>query len=183
MGEKFAAIFRWIVALIFGGIILFVVIGVLLPNHFTVQRSMTLSHTAAAVFPQIDRLEAFRLWAPWLRHDSNVKIQFSGPSEGVGSTMNWTSTHPDVREGKIEIIESIPTRFVRYEMNFVGLSVAESSFELIQNGPKSTEIIWIYDMALDSIFMRYLALGMGDIIGESCEQGLRYLGEIMDNLS
>ena len=56
-------------------------------------------------------------------------------------------------------------------------------FELIQNGPKSTEIIWIYDMALDSIFMRYLALGMEDIIGESCEQGLRYLGEIMDNLS
>ena len=41
----------------------------------------------------------------------------------------------------------------------------------------------IYDMALDSIFMRYLALGMEDIIGESCEQGLRYLGEIIDNVS
>jgi hypothetical protein len=51
----------------------------------------------------VNSLQAFSEWSPWGDYDPDMQVVYSGPETGVGNTMEWTSDHRNVGNGRQEI--------------------------------------------------------------------------------
>lgn len=110
---------RWpmlgIGAWFFGGLaallVLFLVVGFLLPGTWSTERSLEIDAPAQAVFPWLDSPRAWTRWTPdW--PDSGLVV--AGPAHGVGATMSWND--PNVGDGHFEVVEADAPRVVRYRV-------------------------------------------------------------------
>ena len=88
------------------------------PGTFTVQRTAAVAAPPAAVFPQVDDLQAWDAWSPWKELDPNPKKTLSTPSAGKGATFTW-SGNDKVGEGSLTIVDSRPYELVEIEQVFV----------------------------------------------------------------
>jgi hypothetical protein len=94
-----------------------VVVG-MQPDTFSVQRSVTIAASPAAVFDQVNDFQAWDGWSPWKELDPNAKKTLSTPSAGKGATFGW-SGNDKVGEGSLTILESRPGEMVDIEQVFV----------------------------------------------------------------
>jgi hypothetical protein len=80
--------------LILGGggalLILFLVIGWLLPQSWEAEASAHIPAPASAVYPLIDSPEGWRQWTPW----PESGVERSGPDRGTGATLSWNDPEP-----------------------------------------------------------------------------------------
>lgn len=170
------------VALLLVGLIggLFVVIG-LQPSNFSVQRSATMTAPPAAVFAQINDLQAWDAWSPWSKLDPNPKTTISTPSAGKGATFTWNGNQ-EIGEGSLTILESKPDELVDVEQAFVRPFVgkARMAFTLAPEG-NGTKVTWKMDGTND-FFGKAMCLfmNMDAIMGKSFEQGLANMKEMAE---
>lgn len=84
-----------------GVLILIVVAGAYaIPSEVSLERSVVVDAPPAGVYPHVSSFQNFNAWSPWAKIDPNAKYEFTGPESGVGSTMSWTSDHPNVGNGR-----------------------------------------------------------------------------------
>lgn len=127
-------------------VIALVAVSYLLPRDIKVARSIEINAPASEVFAQVNGLKAGADWSPWLKRDPDVQLTYSGPDTGVGSKLEWTSEHPQVGNGKQEIVESIENEKVLTALDFGDMGTATAAFILIENNGVTT-ITW--DMETD----------------------------------
>jgi Polyketide cyclase / dehydrase and lipid transport len=92
-----------------------------LPGHVTVARSVVINAPEPAIFPYLNDLHRFGEWSPWASRDPELALTFSGPQQGKGAKVRWTSNKPSVGAGSMEITESDPNRHIDLAVNFNGL--------------------------------------------------------------
>lgn len=142
-----------------------------LPREVHVERSIVINRSAATVFPYVNSLQRFNEWSPWRQLDPNVKVTFSGPSEGVGATMAWVG-NSKVGKGKQILTESVPDQKVSSELEFGEMGPAKASWVLGGEGPVTT-VVWTLDVDLgNNPVGRYFGLLMDKGIGPDYERGL-----------
>jgi hypothetical protein len=73
--------------------------------HFS--RSVEISAPPEKIFPLIDNPRAMNEWNPFVKADPNIKLSYSGPSNGVGAANDFDGDNR-VGAGRAEIIESTP---------------------------------------------------------------------------
>lgn len=174
---------RWIKRL-FGALALvilaLVVIAYLLPRQVAVSRSVEVAATPEAVFPHINSLEKFSAWSPWGDIDPEMKVAYSGPAEGVGNKMDWTSEHPNVGSGSQIITASVANEAVETKLDFGPMGKADAAFVLAPKGA-GTEVTWGFetDLGMNPI-ARWMGLMMDGWIGADYERGLARLKEIAE---
>ena len=66
-------------------------IGAFLPKDFRVERSIEIDASPEVVFEQVSSLRKWNAWSPWIARDPSIKNEFTGPDDGVGATVSWTS--------------------------------------------------------------------------------------------
>lgn len=81
------------------------------PPEYEVSRELLIQASAAALFPHINNSQKTAAWMPWAELDPQVKMTFSGPSEGVGSVASWDSPG-SMGTGKSTVTESVPQQKV-----------------------------------------------------------------------
>ena len=146
----------------------------LLPREVHVQRSTVIDRPAAAVFPLVNSLHRFNEWSPWRQLDPNVKITFSGPDSGVGSTMAWTG-NSKVGRGTQVITESVPDQRVSSDIDFGDMGGGKAAWAVTAEGP-ATEVVWSLDVDLgNNPIGRYMGLFMDKTVGPDYERGLKSL--------
>ena len=96
-------------------IVIFLVVVMLQPNEFKVQRSASLAATPAVLFEFVNDAKKFEQWNPWSKLDPNIKNTYSGPPSGVGAACSW-SGNSEVGAGTSTIIESKPNELVRQKL-------------------------------------------------------------------
>ena len=131
-------VLKWLLGIVAVLALLFVAGGYLLPREVTVARSVEIDAPPAEVFPQVNSLRAAQAWSPWLSRDPDVALVFSGPEEGVGAVMSWTSTVPEVGEGRQEIVASEPDRRVESALDFGQMGTARARLVLEAAGQGGT---------------------------------------------
>ena len=152
----------------------------LLPRNVSVARSITIDAAPEAVFPLINSLQAGQDWSPWLSRDPNVKLTYTGPEAGVGNTLEWTSDHPNVGNGKQVIKVSEPNSRVLTDLDFGDMGTAEAAFNLEPAG-SGTRITWSLETDMGMSPMgRWMGLMMDRWIGTEYQRGLAQLKEIAE---
>ena len=173
-------ILKWI----FGFVVLVGVIffggAFLLPQNVEVARSVEIDAQASDIFPHVNSLKAAAAWSPWLGKDPDVQLNYSGPDEGIGATLDWSSEHPQVGNGSQIISASVADTKVTTALDFGDMGQALANMDLVENGGKTT-VTWGFETDLGSNpVARWMGLMMDTWVGGDYEAGLTNLKTLVE---
>ncbi len=121
-------------------IVVFIIVGIFLPNTMHGEKSVLINAPKEKVFPYLNNVKTWPEWTAWnVEKFPSIKYEFAGPTEGVGATFTWT------QEGmrsfaKTVIAGSEPEVGIQYEYLFQGLTFdGEIVMREVANG---TEVTW-----------------------------------------
>ncbi|WP_209598946.1 SRPBCC family protein [Ruegeria sp. HKCCSP351] len=162
-------------------VFLFVAVSYVLPGKAEVSRSITIDAPAAVIFPFVNSMQATEKWSPWLSRDPETKLSYSGPEEGVGNKLNWSSDHAQVGTGSQEIVESVENQLVKTDLDFGQMGTASASFTLTPDGD-ATNVTWGFesDLGLNPM-SRWMGVMMDKWVGGDYERGLNNLKALIEN--
>ncbi len=173
-------ILKWLIGIIAVLAIIFVGGAFLLPKDVEVARSIEIDAPAADIFPHINSLKAAGEWSPWLGRDPEIQLAYSGPDDGVGAKLEWTSEHPQVGNGAQEITASEPDKRVETALDFGPMGTALAVFDLVETGGKTT-VIWGFTTDMGNSPMgRWMGLMMDSWVGGDYETGLTNLKSLVE---
>ncbi len=151
-----------------------------LPQRITVARSTIINAPETDVFPYVNSFKRFNQWSPWAARDPETKYVFSGPEQGEGARMVWSSVNSDIGEGSQEIIESRPSSYVEVALDFGEMGKAVASYQLHPSGA-GTRIVWVFNTDVgNNPFQRWMGLMFDRWIGKDYEEGLERLKQIVE---
>ena len=101
--------------------VILAVVALALPGHVTVARSMVINAPKSVVFSYLNNVHRFGDWSPWASRDPELTVSYSGPDQGKGAKVEWTSSKASVGTGSMEITESNPNRHIDLAVDFNGL--------------------------------------------------------------
>jgi hypothetical protein len=73
-----------------GGLLLAGGLVGLVPDRYTVERSIVIAADAEAIVPLVASFPNRQAWIPWTETDPNAVYSYTGEPGAVGSTMSWT---------------------------------------------------------------------------------------------
>ena len=157
------------------------VVGLLLPDHAHVERSLTIDAPPERVFPEVNGMRAFAAWSPWSRAAAESHFAFEGPAQGVGSRMTWQSEDPKVGRGSQEIVHSEPGRRVDTRLDFGNRQGGEAHFVLEPTAGGGTRLTWAFDASFGwDLLGRYVGLFLDRLIGDEYARGLAQLKQKLE---
>ncbi|WP_226648397.1 SRPBCC family protein [Microbulbifer variabilis] len=171
---------RWILYILVFLILLFLA-GYLFPREVSLERSIYIDRPPQAVFPYINNYRKFNSWSPWRHIDPAMEYQYSGPETGVGATMSWQGENSKEGSGTQTITASTPNSTVLNKLDFGDGSEATAEFKLLpKNG--GTQVVWSFNTDTGGgPRERWMGLAIKKMVGESYEQGLAKLKQLMES--
>lgn len=157
-----------------GILVLFLVVGFLLPARWEADRTIVIAATPEQIFPYLDSPRAWRSWTPW--PDSGLVWQ--GPTSGVGARVTWNN--PNVGDGAFEIVEAKAPSLVRYRVAVQhGTVLTQGTLRLVPD-PDGTRVSWTERGNLGhNPLMGYWALAMKHAQGRELEKDLVELAKVL----
>lgn len=154
-------------------IVVFVVVVMLRPAEFRVERSITIAAPPSAVFPLVNDYHRWNDWSPWAKLDPAMKVTFEGAPSGTGAIYSWAG-NSQVGEGRSTIIESQPNELVRTKLEFFKPmpSACEADFTFKAEGGQ-TVVTW--RMSGQNNFVAkamHLIFDINKMLGDQFDEGL-----------
>jgi len=169
-------------------VVAFLAIGIFLPRHVHVERSVTIDRPPATVFTVLNGYAHFLAWSPWTARDPDARYERSGPANGAGARLNWSGDPRLVGSGWQEIVASEPYRQVAMHLDFEQQGAAETLF-LIEETSRGVRLTWGFDTdllegqsLLGGVLARYFGLFFDRWIGADYENGLARLKAYVESL-
>ncbi len=155
-------------------LILFLLIGFLLPGSWQAEATASIPATPEAVFRFLDSPEGWRAWTPW--PDSGVVR--SGPARGEGAKLSWSD--PQLGSGSFTLVSVTPPERVQYVVDVGDGSMrTEGSLTL---SPRQDGVLVTWHESGDlgrNPLMGYWALSMGRAQGQELSKGLDRLSTLV----
>jgi hypothetical protein len=151
------------------------------PGTFHVERSATMSASAAAIQAHLEDFHAWPGWSPWEKLDPDMKRTHEGSPSGVGAVYAW-SGNGDVGEGRMTItgVEPASRVAIRLEMIKPWAATNECAFVLTPDGD-ATKVTWSMDGKNDFVSKAMgVFMDMDQMIGKDFEQGLANLKTLVE---
>jgi hypothetical protein len=96
--------------------IVLLLVSLLLPSRYRVQRDVLILAPADAVYPWLAQLRKWSEWTVWSTNfDATLTCAYSGPAEGQGSEMSWTARSG---KGSLKLTAADLKTGVKYDLNF-----------------------------------------------------------------
>ncbi len=146
------------------------------PSQMQISRELVIGASPEAIFPFVNSSRRADEWMPWRDDDPQVKMVYSGPEEGVGSTSSWTSVGR-MGVGQAVIVESVKNQVVKTQLSYTKpmqmSQLAEFSLKPVEGG---TLVRWSV-FGKNSFVGRFFCvfMDMEKIVGGNFEKGLRTL--------
>ncbi|MCO1335055.1 SRPBCC family protein [Microbulbifer sp. OS29] len=170
---------RWIIYILIV-LALLLLAGYLFPREVTVYRSIFIDKPPHTVFPYLNNFHKFNEWSPWRNIDPSVLYEYSGPQEGIGAKMTWRGENSEAGSGSQTIFASKKDSVVATKLEFGDGSQATAEFQL---EPKDggTQITWSFHSDTGGgPRERWMGLAVKKMVGESYEQGLEKLKNLVE---
>lgn len=97
--------------------VLVLVLGLIMPNEFHIERSTSIDAPKNAVFSKINDVKNWEEWGPWMT-DETIKIEYGEVTAGVGANYSWTSEN--MGNGAMKMVENVPSEKIKNELYFEG---------------------------------------------------------------
>ena len=172
----------WIILIVIVLVALVLIYGVSQPAGFSVVREADFNATPKMVFSQINDFHNWSAWSPWEKMDPDMKREFSGSASGVGAKYAWVG-NKKVGQGNMEITNSVPSKNMQLDLNFIKPFQASNvtEFILTPNG-KGTHLKWEMRGRAPFVFrVMGMFFSMDKIVGTDFERGLANLRGIVDS--
>jgi uncharacterized protein YndB with AHSA1/START domain len=146
------------------------------PNTMRVERSIEIAAPPEKIFALLDDFHQWPQWAPQDKDDPTMTRTYSGAASGLGAVSEWRGK-ASTGNGRMEIVESVPSSRVAVETDFVKPFVTHNRNEFtLQPAGATTRVTWtmqgsnLYVMKVMSIF-----INMDREAGKHFEAGLANL--------
>lgn len=171
---------KWLLVIVVGLVIIFLAGAYALPRSVTVERTAVIAAAPEQVFPYVNSMQRTEEWSPWLSLDPNTKLTYSGPEEGVGNRLEWSSDHESVGSGTQEITASVPNEHVETALDFGPMGTATAYFNLEEKGD-GTEVTWgLVSNLGNNPIARWMGLMLDRWVGADYEKGLANLTAVAE---
>jgi len=170
---------KWIGIVVGALLVLLVVVGLLLPADWRVERSAVIAASPAAIHPHVDDLAKWPAWSPFDKEDPAMSMEVSTPSAGVGAWRTWKSEK--MGNGRMEIVRTDPAKGVAITLTMEGMDPFAIEFVYEPAGEGSTKVTWIdTGKAGANPFHRWMMLAVDPMIGPYFERGLASLKTLVE---
>lgn len=160
-----------------GLILLFWLIGFLLPHGYEASAEVVIEAPAEKIFPYLNRLDQWPAWSQWQTgKDSLFRVEYGPQVEGVGAVQTWQEPRG---RGKLWITGSEPHRRLSYVVEFGEFPRMESQFVLTPDGDR-TRVTWQSAGRLPSgAFYGWLRLAFVNGMRDQYQQALQKLDAVV----
>ena len=157
-----------------GLLLLYLIIGLLLPGKWEAEAEWVIHATPQEVFPLLDNLEAWAQWSPM--PDSGLEA--FGAAHGVGAGLRWND--PQYGDGEVRIVASQENSEVQYEVDVEGGALKIQGILSLEGYEGGTRIRWREsgDFGWNPM-MGDAARGMASSQGEAMKESLKTLAEVV----
>lgn len=156
-------------------IVLIVILGMIAPNSFSMERSINVNVSQEKAFNALKSLRIQSQWSVWGQRDPNQENEYRGTDGEVGAVHFW-SGNKDVGEGEQEITALEPNHLIKTELRFLKPFKATNDawFKIEELGADSSKVSWGFsgDMKFPMNIMM-LFMNMEKSLGKDFEQGLQ----------
>lgn len=141
--------------------------------EMVITREIFIKAKPEVLFPHINNSKKSNEWMPWMESDPHVKMIYSGPEEGLGSTSSWDSIGR-MGKGNAVVIESLPNKLVRTQLTYTRpmemSQVAEITLSPSEDG---TIVCWSVTGKNNFVGRLFcLFMNMDKMVGGQFEKGL-----------
>jgi hypothetical protein len=156
-------------------IVVLVLVGLVLPKHYEVKRSIVVKAEPAKVHALVGDLKRWDEWAPWKEEDPTIVTTFGPTTSGAGASQSWTG---DSGSGRLRFTQSDAMTGVVYDMAFVDgdREMPATGWIRYTPAPGGTEVEWAMqgDMRMP-VIGGYFALMSGMFMNPMFDKGLAKL--------
>jgi uncharacterized protein YndB with AHSA1/START domain len=173
---------KWFKRILIGVIallLLFAAVGLALPSHFRVERSVTIAAPADKVYALIAAPCEWKRWTVWNQRDPDMHIQYAGPEAGAGARWSWRS--PTEGNGDMEFTEAQPGRQLAYRLSFPDFGMQSKGLLRIEPQSSGVRVSWSNEGEMGaSPVNRWFGLFMDRLVGPDFEAGLANLKRLAE---
>lgn len=160
-------------------VVLFVVVGFILPSDFHVQRQITINAPADKVYPYVVNLTQWQKWGVWFNRDPNMQITYSGPEGFVGHKSSWISDSEG--SGEMTVTEMTPNEKLVYTLFFPEIDMGSTGEITLLETNGTTKVIWAdYGDVGSNPINHYFAVLMDSMVGPDFKAGLINLKALVE---
>lgn len=172
----------WGIGLLASVIAITLIVMVLLPRAFTVEREITIARPAKEVYDYLKNLRNQPEFSTWSQLDPKMEKAFRGVDGSVGSVYAWSSNEKNVGIGELEVKSLEKNRRIEFEIRFTKPFVSTNptviELESIDNG--ETRIMQTYYGNLPYP-MNALCSVIAKTIGDGMDSSLTNLKRVLEN--
>jgi len=162
-------------------VIVLAVVGLILPRHVEVKRSVAINRPASLVYAAVNSFVLFPKWSPWQDLDPNMSQSTQGPRDGVGAKLVWKG-NDKVGSGTQVITASAADKSVASDLDFGDMGTAKSLITLTPDG-NMTRVTWTVDVDMGANPIgHYIGLTMDGMLGKDFASGLNKLKNLAESL-
>ena len=162
-------------------VVVLVIVIMLQPSEFKIERSATFAASDSAVYTQINDFRLWDNWSPWAKIDPNMTVTYDGPVLGTGSQYMWNGNE-EAGSGKMMIIGSIPNKYIEIQLDFYEPMASTNTLIFTIEGD-STQASVTWSMTGTNGFMAKaydLFVGIDKVVGADFEKGFASLKQIVE---
>lgn len=161
-------------------VVVLMIIGMFLPSHFTVERSVVINAPADKIYPHIVDLKEWRKWGVWFERDPQMTVDYTGPDSAIGMKSSWQSEQEG--SGEMTIINLVENERVTYSLFFPDFDMGSTGDVILEQNNSSTKVIWrdSGDVGSNPV-NRYFAMAMDSMIGPDFQHGLDNLKTMVES--
>ncbi|HLB52574.1 MAG TPA: SRPBCC family protein [Chlamydiales bacterium] len=155
----------------------------LIPDEWTVSRSITIQATPEQIFPYLNDFHMWNKWSPWNQSkDSSLTFTYTGPVAGPTAKQSWTSKK--MGEGWMQIAAACPQMGVSYDL-FIDMGGKESYLFgnlLFKKMDDRTEVTWTDRGSSNHSWVnRWMSLMIQSMLGKELDTGLASLKVLVES--
>lgn len=153
------------------------VMGLLLPTHYRVERTILINAPAAMVHPWVEDLQRWPSWANWNRSDPTLVTTYAEVSRGAGAGEAWHSERAG--SGTRKIVHSDAQNGVEFDTQ-LGDGTLCKGIVRYKESAGTTTVTWSDEGQLPRLVGGFSKGAFEDTIGEHMDEGLKRLKRIVE---
>ncbi|MGY0503877.1 polyketide cyclase [Luteimonas sp. e5] len=163
--------------------VLFLIVGVILPDHRQVSESVETNRRQTIVFDTVNSFARFRDWNAIPARDPAVQLKLSGPESGKGARVDYDSKEKGIGKGHWLITGSEPKKQVDFAIENPHWGTNKrSTITLTPTGRNNRNVLITQSYDVDygwNLIGRYAGMYVRSFVGEDIKIGLARLTHLL----
>ena len=175
-------IILWVIIVLAGIIVLFLVIGVFTKKDYSVAREVIINKPKSMVFDYLKLLKNQNKFSVWATMDPDMKTTFTGTDGTEGFISAWDSENKNVGKGEQEILKIVEGERIDYEIRFIRpfKSISWAFITTTAVNENQTRVHWEFNAKMKyPTNLMLVFMNMEKMIGNDLQKGLENLSEIL----